>query len=110
MRAMMAMLVVCAAARAARAEPPSEATAIAAATRFETGPRLCKAMARATRERRDCAHEPVPPRLRWQTAIRGDHRVAQATIGDESFWIITLTVDASGRVIAEQSAFSYGGP
>jgi hypothetical protein len=110
MKAIAAVGILAAMAGAARAEPPSEEVAIAAATRFETGPRLCKAMARASHERRDCTRATLPPRLRWHTRVRGDARIVTTEVGQESFWIVTLVVDARGRAIAESSLFSYGGP
>ena len=102
--------MVMALAGAARAEPPGEEVAIAAAARFETGPRLCKAMARASRERRDCAHATLPPRLRWESRVEGAYRVVTIAYEPESIWIVTLLVNGRGRVIAESSMYAYGGP
>jgi hypothetical protein len=107
-RAMIA-LALAATTSVARAAPPTEEAAIAAATRFETGPLLCRAMDRAARERHDCTRASLPPHARWQTSVHGEHRVVTAMFGGESFWIITLAVDARGRVIAENSVFSRGG-
>ena len=110
MRAMAAIVMLAMTGGMARAEPPSEDAAIAAATRFETGPRLCKAMARASRERRDCTRAELPPRLRWHTRLEGEYRVVTTEIGQESIWIVSLLVDGRGRAVAEHSTYAYGGP
>jgi hypothetical protein len=110
-----ALIVICllAASTTAAAEPPTEPVARAAAARWATAAHVCAAMARARPmndvERRDCRRIPWAGRLSWASSVDGDHRLEQATIGDESFYVITLTVARGGRIVDVKSFYSQGG-
>ncbi|HVV84040.1 MAG TPA: hypothetical protein VHE35_13285 [Kofleriaceae bacterium] len=108
------VLAACAVASASpvRADP-DDAAVVAAARRWETPRRVCAAMARAEHapklDVRRCARGSRTVRLRWQPSAGAGERYAEATIGDESFYVIRVVVDARGKVTSVESTYSQGG-